>query len=405
LLPPILARAGLHTTAFYFVFFATTGVHLPFWPLWLGDWGLTATEVGLFTSVGVAVRVVAGLAIPALADRVDAWRMTAAICSIACALFFLAHLGVHDRIMLLVVTIGAGAAFAGLAPIGEALGIAAARIHGFPYAQARGLGSIGFLAANLIVGALMARLGTGIALWWIVACLLGVALLGLHHPGGGGVRDRAPPSFREIGRVISLPVFAIFMGAVAFSQASHATYYALGSFHWRALGIGEGRIGALWAFSVAVEVLLMVAGGAYLMNRVGAVGSLVLAGGGGLVRWGAMMADPTGLLLWPLQALHALSFAAGHLGAMAFIARAVPARYGAAAQGATGAMAVGLALAVGMVLSAALYPHLGGRTYAVGLVFSGLGLGLTLWLGRRWSGEELTLRTQAVASGDRAGGD
>ena len=78
-LPPIFARAGLHTTAFYFVLFAATGAHLPFWPLWLGDWGLTAVEVGLFTSVGVAVRVVAGMAIPAIADRLDRWRLTVVV--------------------------------------------------------------------------------------------------------------------------------------------------------------------------------------------------------------------------------------------------------------------------------------------------------------------------------------
>jgi MFS transporter, PPP family, 3-phenylpropionic acid transporter len=387
--PPILARAGLHTTAFYVAVFAATGVHLPFWPLWLGDWGLTAAEVGLFTAVGVAVRVVAGMAIPAVADRLDRWRLTVVVCAVACALIFLAHLLVGSRPLLLLVTVAAGIALAGIGPIGEALGVAAARLHAFPYSQARGLGSLGFLAANLAAGALMARIGTGIALWWIVVCLLGVALLGRHHPGGGGVRDRAPPRFREIGQLVALPAFAIFMLAVAFSQASHATYYALGSLHWRALGLGEGRIGALWAFSVAVEVVLMVAGGAWLMGRVGAVGSLALSGAGGLVRWGAMMADPIGLALWPLQALHALTFAAGHLGAMAFIARAVPPRYGAAAQGAAGAMAVGLALALGMALSAAVYPHLGGRTYAIGLVFSAVGLGFALWLGRRWSGEEL----------------
>ena len=390
-MPPILARAGLHTTAFYFVFFAATGAHLPFWPLWLGDWGLTAVEVGLFTSVGVAVRVVAGMTIPAIADRLDRWRLTVVVCALAGAACFLAHAWVDSRPLLLLVTVAAGTAVAGVGPIGEALGVAAARIHAFPYGQARGLGSVGFLAANLVVGALIARTGTGIALWWIVVCLLGVAALGLRHPGGGGVRDRAPPGFREIGRLIGLPVFAIFMAAVAFSQASHATYYALGSFHWRALGLGEGRIGALWAFSVGVEVVLMVAGGAFLMGRVGAVGSLALSGAGGIIRWGAMMADPTGSFLWPLQALHALTFAAGHLGAMAFIARAVPPRYGAAAQGAAGAMAVGFALALGMALSAAVYPHLGGRTYAIGAAFSALGLGFTLWLARRWSGEELAV--------------
>ncbi|HVL19923.1 MAG TPA: MFS transporter, partial [Amaricoccus sp.] len=110
-MPPILARAGLHTTAFYFVFFAATGAHLPFWPLWLGDWGLTAVEVGLFTSVGVAVRVVAGMAIPAIADRLDRWRLTVVVCALACAACFLAHAWVGSRPLLLLVTVAAGTAF------------------------------------------------------------------------------------------------------------------------------------------------------------------------------------------------------------------------------------------------------------------------------------------------------
>ena len=68
----LLSRPGLHTAAFYVALFMATGVHVPFWPLWLSDWGLTAEEVGLYTALGIAVRVVAGLAIPALADRLDA---------------------------------------------------------------------------------------------------------------------------------------------------------------------------------------------------------------------------------------------------------------------------------------------------------------------------------------------
>lgn len=390
-LPPILARAGLQTTAFYFVFFAATGVQLPFWPLWLGDWGLTAAEVGLYTSVGVAVRVIAGIAIPAAADRLDRWGAVVVACALGGAGFVLWHLWIDDRLLLLVATVGVGVAMAGIAPLAEALGLSAARIHGFSYAQARGLGSIGFLGANLIVGALMARHGSGLALWWIVACLLGVALLGLHHPGARRGQGGTPPRLAEIGRLISLPVFATFTVAAAFIQASHAPYYALGSFHWRALGLGEGRIGALWAFSVAVEVLVMVLAGNLLMNRIGPVRAMLVSGVAGLVRWGTMMADPTGVLLWPLQALHALTFAAGHLGAMAFIARAVPTRYGGAAQGASGAMAAGLVLALGMALAAAVYPALGGGTYVIGVAFSAAGLVATVALARKWDGGALAV--------------
>ena len=104
-----------------------------------------------------------------------------------------------------------------------------------------------------------------------------------------------------------------------------------------------------------------------------------------------MMADPIGFWLWPIQALHALTFAAGHLGAMAFIGRAVPDRYAAAAQGATTAMAVGGVTAVATMLAAAVYPLLGGRTYAIGVVLSLAGLALAALLRRRWAGNELAV--------------
>jgi PPP family 3-phenylpropionic acid transporter len=194
---------------------------------------------------------------------------------------------------------------------------------------------------------------------------------------------------REIGRLVINPVFAIFMGVVAFTQASHAVMYAYGTIHWRALGIGEAEIGALWAASVATEIVFMVTIGTWAVGRLGPVGALALSGIAGIVRWGAMMADPTGFWLWPIQGLHALTFALAHLGAIGFIGRAVPDRYAAAAQGATGAMAAGGVLALGMALAAVLYPSLGGRTYGLGVAASALGLILCAWLARRWRGEEI----------------
>ena len=385
------ARPGLHTAGFYMTFFMAMGVHLPFWPLWLGDWGLTPAEIGIFTALGMGVRVVAGFVVPALADRLGRRRHTVVVCAVASILLFLAHLRIGDEAVLLAATLAVGFALAGIGPIAEALGVAAARFYGFDYARARGLGSLGFLGANVLVGALIARNGSGIALWWIVFCLVGTAALAVGHPGGRKVQDQVPPDMREIGRLMLNPVFAIFMAAVAFTQASHAVYYAFGSIHWRALGIGEARIGALWAASVATEIILMVAVGAWVTARLGPVRAMAVSGAAGILRWGAMMADPTGWLLWPLQGLHALTFAIGHLGAVGFIAQAVPARFGAAAQGATGAMAVGLVMALAMVAAAAVYPALGGRTYFIGAALAALGLALCFWLARRWREEELAI--------------
>jgi PPP family 3-phenylpropionic acid transporter len=389
LLHRFLARPGPHTAAFYMALFMAMGVHAPFWPIWLEDWGLTAAEIGLYTALGVGVRMVAGLALPALADRLDARRATLVACALIAAGLFLSHLWIESRGVLLAATLGVGVTLAGIGPIGEALGVAAARHFGFAYARARGLGSIGFLGANLAVGALMVRTGSGIALWWIVACLLLTAALAVHHPGGRKVQGQTPPKLRELWRLMVDPVFAIFMLAVVFTQGSHAIFLAFGTIRWRTLGLGEGEIGALWAMSVAVEIVFLVLIGAWATRRAGPVGAMALGGAAGVLRWGVMMFDPTGWVLWPVQGLHALTFAAGHLGAIAFITQAIPARYGAAAQGATASMAVGVLLALGMLAGSAVYPLLGGLTYGIGVAFSTIGLGFCWWLRRRWRGEEL----------------
>lgn len=385
----ILTGPGVRTTAFYIAIFMVMGAHVPFWPLWLEHWGLTPAEVGLFTALGMGVRVVAGLLIPAAADRFDRRGAAMAACLIAALVLFVAHRWIGDRALLLAATLGTGAALAGVGPLAEALGVAASRAHGFPYAQSRGLGSIGFLAANLIVGALLARLGVGFALWWIVGCLAAATVLSRGHPGGGRDVGAVPPGLREIGAMLVNPVFALFVAAVAFSQSSHSVYFALGSVHWARLGLSEAHIGGLWAASVGVEIVFMVTLGAWTIRRLGAVSALALSAAAGILRWAAMMFDPVGWALWPLQGLHAATFAVGHLGAMAFISDAVPARYGAAAQGAMGSMAVGLLLALGMAAAAALYPALGGATYGIGAAFSAVGLGLSVALARRWRGGAL----------------
>ena len=92
---------------------------------------------------------------------------------------------------------------------------------------------------------------------------------------------------------------------------------------------------------------------AYYPNHVGAVGGLVgMVGGlGGSLRWAVMAFDPPALLLPPLQLLHAASFGASHLGALMYLARAVPAGQSATAQGYL-AIALGLAMAAAMGIGA-----------------------------------------------------
>ncbi len=261
--------------------------------------------------MGVAVRVVAGMAIPALADRLDRRRMTLALCAAATLVLTLAHLGIERKSVLLLATALVGISMAGTGPLAEALGVAASRAWRFPYSPVRGIGSLGFLAANLGVGLLIARTGSGIALWCIVACMAALVVLSAGHPGERTVEGQVPPDLREIGRLVMNPVFALFMAVFAFIQASHAMMYSLGSIHWRDIGIGETEIGALWATAVGAEIVFLLLFGTYAIERLGPIRAMALSATAAIVRWSVMATDPVGFWLWPTQCLHALTFAHG----------------------------------------------------------------------------------------------
>jgi len=381
--------AQVHTGAFYVAMFAVMGAHLPFWPVWLEEWGLTPGEVGFYTTMGVATRVVAGLGFPVLADRLDQRRLVmVGLCLLAAAVFA-AQAGIETKGLLLLATLVNGAALSGVLPLGEALGAGAARSYGFAYAPVRSTGSVSFLVTNVLLGLLIAPLGADVVLWWIVGCSLLAALLGRRHPGGGTLKGRKPPALSEIGRMLMQPTFLLFTLGISLSLSSHAVYYVYGSVHWRALGIGDGTIGALWAFSVAVEIGVMLFLAPFALRRLGAIGMMALSGAGGILRWGAMMFDPGTGWLWVLQITHSLTFVAGHLGAIAFVQAAVPERYGASAQGAFLGLGGGVMTALGMGLASVVYPVAGGLTYGIAVAMSAAGLVLILRLRSRWQGQEL----------------
>lgn len=377
------------TGAFYAAMFGALGVHLPFWPLWLKDRGLTEAEIGAFFAAGFALRLLAGLGVPVLADRLEARRLTLALAAGSGALLFLAHAVAGSKAALLVLTMLTAGALAAMMPIGDALGVAAARDFRFDYARARAAGSAAFLAMNLGMGAAMGWFGPDAALAAIVLCLAAACWLGAAHPGGGRVRGDQRPRFRDMGRLVARRPFILFGLATGLAQSSHGVIYAYGSIHWQSLGIAEGRIGALWAVGVAAEIVLMAIFGGALIRRLGPAGALMLSGAAGVLRWGAMALSPEGPALWLLQAGHALTFAAAHLGAMAFLSAAAPDRVLGAAQAVMSALGPGVMMAATMAAASLAYPAFGASAWWIAAALSA-GAILAAWAaGRSWNGGAL----------------
>ena len=381
-------RAAWLTAGYYAAIFGALGAHLPYWPVWLEAWGLTTAEIGLYMSAALVARIFGTTVIPALADRWAVRRVTIAVTALATSLAHLAHLLVDTPAELMVATLIATIVMAPSVPLGEGLGLRAARNHGFGYARVRSAGSAAFLVSNVAIGALVGDFGPDVVLWFIVAGFGGVAVLGLVHPGGGaraGEVDTARPG--ETARLFLVPAVAMMTLAAVAGMAGHMVYYVYSVIDWRARGIDDTTIGLLWAFGVVGETALMLGPGRRLVERIGAANALAIGALAGIVRWSALALLPPVWMLWPLQGLHALTFALAHLGAMAFCQVALPNRLIAGVQGIKsgligGALAAGTLFLAGMIVARASIAD----AYWLSVGLAVVSLAASLALGRVWRG-------------------
>ena len=115
-------------------------------------------------------------------------------------------------------------------------------------------------------------------------------------------------------------------------QGSHALYYGFSTLEWRAAGLDGTLIGVLWGIGVLAEIVLFALS-ARLPAPLGPTALMAIGGAGAIAALDRDGVRSAGRVLPALQILHAASFGAAHLGAMGFLARAVPRELAATAQG------------------------------------------------------------------------
>lgn len=333
-------RFELRLAILYVALFVPSGVHLPYFPLWLEMQAFSPGEIAVILSLPMFVRIAAGPLVSAYADRardrVPVLVASAALSALLCAGYFLPP----TYLLVLFVSVALGVAWAPHTPLSDSIALSGVRRYGIDYASVRVWGSIAFLVTNVVAGFVLARAGAGTVPVLMLAGFCAIVVTAWFLPRLGRPRVAAPTAAEALpGAAFALrdPYFLLIIMAAALSQASHAFAYAFGSIYWKSVGIGEGWVGLLWGFSVLAEVLMFV-----VFRRVFAATSpallLIVAGAGAVLRW---VLYP---LVWPagagvagffaVQALHAFSFSLAFLGMQRMFTQSVPEERMGAAQGA-----------------------------------------------------------------------
>ena len=363
------------------------GVYVPFFPAWLASVGFDPESIGLLMMVMGLVRVVAGPAIGFFADAFAARRLAIVGLTGMLALSYVGYRILPGVVFVVLFSITTSLASSAVRPLIDGAMVRSALHNKFDYGRVVLFGSAAFIVMNLGSGALIE--GRGIDSFLTIAIAASVYSLATsfllpREP----MAQRAPHlqgMWREAVALVRQPVFIVFVAAAGVAQASHAFYYGFGTLNWRDLGYSADFIGLLWALGVIAEIVLFSMSNR-VVARLGPVRLLAAAAISGLIRWTVVALSPPLWLLIPVQLLHAGTFGAAHLGAMHFMARAVPAHLVSTAQSLYAAIMIGIFMAGGQYVSGHLFADHGALGYLLMTGTSAVALGLSLLLGRMWSG-------------------
>ena len=379
MLAPRSRVLALRYAAFYGAVFLVVGIYQPFWPVFLKSRGLSAAEIGLVFALTSWIRIVTTPVIAQIADRSGRTKATLVALAALCLVIFTGFFEARGFWPILLVMLPAAVCFQPMIPLAESQTMAAVLRDRLDYGRIRLWGSLAFILSTIGAGTLITGRAPELVFYLVLGALALTLLAALALPAAPARRHEGAPLTPL--NLLRDRRFLLFLGAASLNQASHAVYYGFSALHWKAAGLSEATIGWLWAEGVAVEVLLFAFSGR-VMARASPATLLALAALAGMLRW-TLLATSTDLaLLIAVQALHALTFGAAHLGAMHFLARAAPPGLAATAQSLYSALSSGVAMGLAMLLAGALYEAAAGRAFLAMTVLSTAGLILALVLRR-----------------------
>lgn len=384
---PKRALSSLYTGQFLFL-----GIQLPFFSGWLDAKGFLPHQIGAIFGTALVLRLLLAPVLAYKAEALDDPRIALRLAAASLMVLGLALLLPLQKVLIGMVGVGLLFTFGLLVPLTDTAVLRADRRKELVYGPVRGIGSASFIVANLFGGMIIAATGDQ-------ATVMLMAVAGVVTFAAAMSLPREPREEAEQKHALTLPMalklfrsrsFLLMLLAGGLTQGAHATYYSFSELHWSSLGYSSFLIGCLWTTGVVCEIALLFFA-ANLHARVSPAMLIIVGGAGALIRWPLVGLSPPLPILFMLQGLHALTFAATYLGTVEFVGRAVPEAYKTTAMTLVSTLGVGAMTGIATVIAGQVFVR-EAPIAAYGLM-GAMGAGavvLGILLKRRWDGGALS---------------
>jgi MFS transporter, PPP family, 3-phenylpropionic acid transporter len=304
---------AVRAAAFSASFFFANGAYMPFFPIWLASEDLGPGEISVILALPLMIRILLTPLIVGFADRLPNLRVASTLYAFVTAALFIVPAFYANFWTILIFTGAAMVFWSAVGPFTDATILYGTREHGIEYTRVRLWGSVGFMCGSLAAAAAVQRFSGDSVLAVLVAAYLISGVIAFLSP-----RVPSPPAAAEkfgLKKAFADPTLRRALIAGTLTLGAHGIFYTFGTLYWQSKGFSSSLIGALWAYSVAVEVSLFAVV-RRLLPHWGARRFILWGAVGGLVRWSLFPFATLPVAAFAVQTLHGATFGMTHLGIM-----------------------------------------------------------------------------------------
>ena len=320
------------------------GLVLPFFPVYLDGRGFDAVLIGFMTGLLALAKVVAPPWIGHLLDSSpqDQGHRFIVVASWLAAFSALVIAFVFNVYLLAAIVLLFGVFWAAVLPLTDGLSVSVSESDVADYGRLRVWGSIGFVIASLAGGVWLIDENIATFPFLLAALMVVLALAAQGFPRAEQIHEQ------DSGHTPFCRDFYLLLVVAFIMQISHGAYYGFFSLYLADAGFSGWQIGLYWVIGVIAEIVLMWRWSRSVQKVAPALlFSICLALAA--LRWLGTGLTTDVVLLVGLQLLHAASFAAFHVSAIAWVKRIAPNNRHGAAQGLFSAAGFGLGSTIGIM--------------------------------------------------------
>ena len=352
-----------HFSNFYFFYFTTVGVVVPYWGLFLQSRGFNPREIGQLMAIFLLTKLIAPNIWASIADNMTAKKGSSlSLLKQAALVTFLLYC-----LMFVVDSFWATAAvmfsfcifWNASLPQLEAATLNHLQDRRDKYGQVRLWGSVGFIVMVQSLGLIMDVTGPEAILPAGAIAILSVffASLLLRKPNKQAdeklvINDPDISQDKPIKLLSLVNKNVVFLLTLCvFMQVSHAPWHTFFSIYLEGYGYSKSSIGALWSIGVVFEILVFIVG-YKLLQRFRLADLLTFTFLIAAIRWVMVASFPeSGWLVLITQIMHSVTYGLYHSVMIKLIDRLFQGRYQIRGQALYSSITFGLGGAIGSFIS------------------------------------------------------